>query len=337
MTPTVARMVAAKRRDIGFPARWYSIQNFFRYQRPQRGRGREFWQLNADIFGIDSSEADIECIALSHDIMKAFGAQESDFEIKVSSRKLMNAVFNNWFEMDAQKTKAMQKLIDKKAKLPPEVFAEEAEKIVGEPFEFLNLSHGSADYAEAMAFPEIRQAKEELDIVLDTLKARGIKNVSYDETLIRGFDYYTGIVFEVFDTNPENNRSIFGGGRFDELLSLFGDEKVSAVGFGMGDMTIQTFLESRNLIPAYRSTTDAMICILDEDAKDYAEKVAAELRSKDINIALNYTYKSLGDQIKSATKQGIPYIIPVGSQEAEKSTYIIKDIVTGAEVQEIKK
>lgn len=337
MTPTVARLVAARRREIGFPARWYSIQNFFRYQRPQRGRGREFWQLNADIFGVDSTEADIESIALSYDIMKAFGAQDSDFEIKVSSRKLMNAVFNNWFELDGQTAKALQKLIDKKAKLPPEVFAEEAEKILGEPFEFLNLNHHSADYQEAMAFPEIREAKEELDRVLDALKARGINNVAYDETLIRGFDYYTGVVFEVFDTNPENNRSLFGGGRYDELLSLFSDDKISAVGFGMGDMTIQDFLTTRNLLPTYRSTTDVMICLLDSEALNYAEEVAASLRAQDINVAINYSYKSLGDQIKSANKQSIPYIIPIGSQESDKKSYIIKDLATGTEVKDIKK
>ncbi len=337
MTPTVARMVAAKRREIGFPARWYSIQNFFRYQRPQRGRLREFWQLNADVFGLDTVEADIECIALSHDIMKAFGAKDSDFEIKISSRKLMNAVFNNWFELDASTSKALQKLIDKKAKLPEDVFAEEAEKIVGEPFEFLNLSEHSADYQEAMAFPEIRAAKQELDAVLEALKARGIQNVSYDETLVRGFDYYTGIVFEVFDTNPENNRALFGGGRYDELLSLFGDDKVSAVGFGMGDVTVKDFLETRGLLPEYRSTTDVMICLLDEAALSYAETVATELRAKNLNVAVNYTYKSLGDQIKSASKQHIPYIIPLGLQESEKKSYIIKDLKTSEEVQEIKK
>jgi histidyl-tRNA synthetase len=113
------------------------------------------------------------------------------------------------------------------------------------PFAFLNLKPGSSDYQEAMAFTEIRDAKQELDQVLEELAKRGIKNATYDETLIRGFDYYTGIVFEVFDTNPENNRSLFGGGRFDELLALFGNDKVPATGFGMGDVTIKDFLETR--------------------------------------------------------------------------------------------
>lgn len=337
MTPTVARLVAGKRREIGFPARWYSIQNFFRYQRPQRGRLREFWQLNADIFGVDSVEADIECIELTHFIMKEFGASESDFEIKISSRKLMNAIFNNWYELDASTSKALQKLIDKKAKMPADVFAEESEKILGEPFEFLNLNEHSSEYQEAMAFPEIREAKQELDAVLKALASRGITNVSYDETLIRGFDYYTGIIFEVFDTSPDNNRSLFGGGRYDELLSLFSDEKVSATGFGMGDVTIKDFLITRNLLPAYRSTTDVMICILDQSALQYAGQVASTLRSTNMHVAINYSYKPLGDQIKTATKQSIPYIIPIGSQEAEKKSYIIKDLATGAEVQEIKK
>ncbi|MES3006054.1 MAG: histidine--tRNA ligase [Patescibacteria group bacterium] len=335
MTPTVARMIAGRRREIGFPARWYSIPNLFRYERPQRGRGREHWQLNVDSFGLSGIEAEIEGISIASDIMKSFGATDSDFTIKISSRKLMNAIFNNWYELDEQKSIALQKLIDKKSKMEAEIFAGEAEKIVGVPFEFLNISESSDDYQEAMAFTEIREAKEELDTVIASLKERGIANVQYDETLIRGFDYYTGIIFEVFDTDPQNNRSLFGGGRYDDLLSLFGGEKIPAFGFGMGDMTISDFLETRKLLPRYRSVTDAMICVIDESAAPFADKVAAELRTQNINIAVNYTYRSPGDQIKSALKQAIPYAIIIGEKEATTQSYEIKDLANEAVVPNI--
>lgn len=327
MTPTIARMIAGKRRELGFPARWYSIPNVFRYERPQRGRLREHWQLNADIFGIASTEADIEIISMASSIMKEFGAKDTDFTIKVSSRKLMNSIFSNWYELDDNKSKALQKLIDKKSKISEDAFRIEAEKIVGKPFEFLNLSEKSAEYQSAMAFPEIREAKEELDKVISTLQNKGISNVSYDETLIRGFDYYTGTVFEVFDNNPENNRSLFGGGRYDDLLSLFSNESVPAFGFGMGDVTIRDFLESRNLLPKYSSSTNIMICPMTEDDTLYAEEVADSLRKDGKNIAVNYTYKSIGDQIKNASKQSISQYIVIGENERNSKKYEIKYII----------
>jgi histidyl-tRNA synthetase len=331
MTPTVARMIAARRRDIGYPARWYSIPNVFRYERPQRGRLREHWQFNVDIFGLAGVEADIEVITLADRVMKSFGAKETDFEIKLSSRKLMNAIFNNWYELDEQKGKALQKLMDKKAKMDEEVFRGEAEKIIGKPFEFLNLSKGSPDHDQAMAFPEILDAKQEVDAVIDALKKKGVTNVSYDETIIRGFDYYSGIVFEVFDTNPENNRSVFGGGRYDNLLSLFGGETMPAFGFGMGDVTIRDFLETRNLLPKYQSSAEIMVCVMNESSKEYADEVAEDLRKTGKNVAVNYTFKSIGDQIKSATKQAIPYVIVIGELEAKNRSYKIKNLDTGEE------
>jgi histidyl-tRNA synthetase len=332
MTPTVARMVAGRRRELGFPLRWYSIPNVFRYERPQRGRLREHWQLNVDMFGLAGTEADVELIAVAHEIMKNFGAKNSDFIIKISSRKLMNAVFGTWYELDEAQSKALQRHMDKKAKMPEEVFYMEAEKIVGKPFEFLNLSHTSSQYEEAMAFPAIRQAKEELNLVLTKLKARGVTNVEYDENIIRGFDYYTGTVFEVFDTDPSNNRSLFGGGRYDNLLSLFGDDSVPAFGFGMGDVTIRDFLETHGLLPAQTSTTQIMICIMNPESKAYAEEVANELRTsggddgKGVNVAINYSYRNISDQTKAARKLSIPKVVIIGEDEVKSKTYTIKDL-----------
>jgi len=331
MTPTVARMIAGKRRELGFPARWYSIPNVFRYERPQRGRLREHWQFNVDLFGLPGVEADIEVITVACEVMKSFGAKNSDFEIRISSRKLMNAVFGTWYELDENQSKALQRLMDKKGKMDEEVFYEEAEKIIGKPFEFLNLSHTSSDYEQAMAFPQIREAKEELDKILGALKARGISNATYDENIIRGFDYYTGTVFEVFDTDPNNNRSLMGGGRYDNLLSLFGEETLPTFGFGMGDVTIRDFLETHGLLPAYSSTTDVMICVMSQEDVAYAEEVADELRNSGKNIAVNYSYKSVSDQLKSAGKQGIRQAIIIGSDESQSKSYKVKDLKTAGE------
>jgi histidyl-tRNA synthetase len=326
MTPTVARMVAGRRRDLGFPLRWFSIPNVFRYERPQRGRLREHWQLNVDMFGLASTDADVELITVAYEIMKNFDAKNSDFIIKVSSRKLMNAVFGTWYELDEAQSKALQRHMDKKAKMPEEVFYMEAEKIVGKPFEFLNLSHTSPQYEEAMTFPAIREAKEELDKILAELKARGVTNVEYDENIIRGFDYYTGTVFEVFDTDPANNRSLFGGGRYDNLMKLFGDESLPAFGFGMGDVTIRDFLETHGLLPASVSTTEVMVCVMNESSKSYAEEVANELRAKGTNVAINYSYKNVSDQTKAARKLSIPKVVIIGENESKTKTYTIKDL-----------
>lgn len=320
MTPSVARLVAARKRELGFPLRWFSIPNCFRYERPQKGRGREFWQLNCDIFGLSGVEAEIEMIRIAYDIMKEFGAKDSDFKIKISSRKLLNALFNEWYELSEDKAKALQQLIDRKAKMAENEFYANAEHIVGEAFSFLNFD----DASEALAIPAIREAKEELDKAISTLKSLGIHNVEYDETLVRGFDYYTGIVFEVFDLDPENPRSLYGGGRYDNLLSLFGDEKVPAVGFGAGDMTMENFLQSRGLIPKYQATADIMVCIMEESAREYADEVASIERAAGKNVAVNYTYKSIGDQIKAANKLSIPNIIVIGTKEAEAKSYEVK-------------
>ncbi|MHB1330505.1 MAG: histidine--tRNA ligase [Minisyncoccota bacterium] len=178
MTPTLARMIAQRKRELGFPLRWYSIPNLFRYEATQRGRLREHWQLNVDLFGISSIHADCELIVIADKIMKNFGAKAEDYEIRLSSL--------------------------------------------------------SSDPSDAVR-------------VKDALEASGMKNLKIDETLARGQAYYTGVVFEVFDTDKANPRSILGGGRYDNLTELFGDSNLPAVGFGAGDVTIKDFLETHNL------------------------------------------------------------------------------------------
>jgi len=219
MTPSLARMVAAKRKGLKLPLRWFSIPNVFRYERPQRGRKREHWQLNCDLLGIAGVEAEVEIISLAHKIMKKFGAKDTDFVIKINDRKALEEKFNS---------KELIRLLDRKDKMDEKEFAEEWQK-----------NGGNANDWNVEPSRKVIEA-------IETLKKQGI-NVEFSPTLTRGFDYYTGIVFEVFDTDPENRRSLFGGGRYDNLLEMFGVEPIPTVGFGMGDVTIRDFLETHKL------------------------------------------------------------------------------------------
>jgi histidyl-tRNA synthetase len=333
LTPTVARMIAARKRDLAYPVRWFSIPNLFRYERPQRGRLREFYQLNADIFGVEGKSADIEMIAIVSTLMKNFGIKESDFEIRVSSRRLLNAVMTEWYELDQEGSKKLQKLIDRKGKMPAEEFTAKAKEIAGDAFAFFSLDTDSEMYEEAMSLLPIKEAKEELDGIIADLEARGISNIVFDSELIRGFDYYTGTIFEVFDKHPDNNRALFGGGRYDDLLSLFGSEKVPAVGFGMGDVPIQNVLETYGLIPenVKRSTTALALLCMNEEVLSHAEKIADEVRAEGVNVAINASFKKIGDQIKYAEKTSIPYIMVIGEEEVASGSYKIKNIATGDE------
>lgn len=277
MTPTVARMVAAKKREFSFPLRWYSIPNLFRYEQPQKGRLREHWQLNADIFGVESIEAEIEMISIAHAIMKAFGLKDSDYEIRVNDRKIMNYILEDFLSLSPSESHSVSKIIDKKDKVGKEDFADKIRSVVGvKSDELLNLLHSENLDEFISLLPEKARSHQgvlEIKELQESLAGIGIKNVVFSPTLMRGFDYYTGIVFEIFDTNPENRRAIFGGGRYDDLLSIFGAEKIPAVGFGMGDVTTRDVLETYNLLPKYKPATELYICVLEEKYHNYANKI----------------------------------------------------------------
>jgi histidyl-tRNA synthetase len=262
MTPTVARMVAARRRELGFPLRWYSIPNLFRYEATQRGRLREHWQLNVDLFGVADENADIEMIVLADKIMKSFGAQAEDYEIRLNT-------------------------------------------------------NGSD--------------KNSLNIVLEALKSSGINNTKVDDTLKRGQTYYTGVVFEFFDTNPANSRSILGGGRYDNLTELFEDTPLPAVGFGAGDVTMRDFLETHGLLPKYKPSTELGIVLTDISLAEKLSELLASLRTNNVRVAVDWSGRKVGDQIKTADKLKIPYILVFGEDEVKTGEYKIKKLATGEE------
>lgn len=310
MTPTVARMIAAKRRELSFPLRWYSIPNVFRYERPQRGRLREHWQLNADMFGIGTLDAEVEMISFAATIMKAFGLEQSTFTIRINDRSLVDQYLTE-AGLSEEHAHKVKKLIDRKKKI--DNFDEELAKIVGDDFTYK------------------LEANQQINTLIAQLTELGITNVEFDPYLMRGFDYYTGIVFEVFDTHPENNRSLFGGGRYDNLTKIFGEDNIPAFGFGMGDVTMRDVLETYNLLPQYEHPAFLYLCPLSTEARQYTQKLAHTLREAGLFVAIDYTGKRTGDMITYATKNTIPYVICVGDNEIKKEKFIIKELDTRKE------
>ena len=323
MTPTVARMIASKRRELSFPARWYSIPNAFRYERPQRGRVREHWQLNADLFGAEGVEADAEIISLASQILKDMDAKDTDFEIRVNFAGILLQYLKEKFNLDDTNAEKLVKVIDRYSKISEEDFEKRAKEILEDKTSELLDILNKKDIKEFNNYEEIKYLEE--------LKDKLNVEITIDPFLTRGFDYYTGMVFEVYDTNPENNRSVFGGGRYDNLLEIFDAEKVPAVGFGMGDVPIKNFLEVRNLIPEYTSTTDLMLCTLSAENITFAQGLATRLREQGLNIALNITDKKIDKQIKTADKQSIPFIICIGEEEEKTGKFKLKELKTGKE------
>lgn len=341
MTPTVARMVAAKRRELTFPLRWYSIPNLFRYEQPQRGRVREHWQLNVDLFGVDSILAEIEVIQMAYDITRAYGLEDNQFDIRINNRKIVNYVTREVYGLTEEQAHKIAKLIDKKDKMKLEAFESAVLEVFtadpalrGKEETFLTLLN-SKNFEEFVS--RLPQTKEEhlgvkeIREALSALEGLGITNVRFDQTLMRGFDYYTGIVFEVYDLNPANRRSIFGGGRYDELLSLFGNDKVSAVGFGAGDVVARDLMETYETLPIEDAPADIAIAIVGATNAAYALDVAQSLRSKGNRVSVDLSGKKLGDQISNADKRGIPRVIAIGDEEVKTGKLRVKTLATGQE------
>lgn len=335
MTPSISRMVAAKRQELAYPARLFSIANFMRYERPQRGREREFWQLNADIFGADGILAEAESITLGVELMRAFGATDDIYVVKINNRKVINFMMSQYLGLDAVQAQLMIRLFDRKEKITHEEFRDQAIDIFGEAAAPAGLAKISA-LLLAKNMGELPEAIREDDTVKEVqqlfayLEKAGVRNAIFDITLMRGFDYYTGTVFEFFDTNPENARSLFGGGRYDGLVGLFGAEPISAVGFAPGYTMTELFLQSHNLLPKLPSTTEIYVVVLGH-AIDGAMKLTSDLRAEGVNVEMDITGRKLDKQLKTAIKKEIPFIVFVGEEELKQEVYPFKDTANAEE------
>lgn len=332
MTPSVSRMVAGRRQELAYPLRLYSIPNLWRYERPQRGRLREHWQLNVDLFGIEGIEGDHEIILIADSVLKAFGAPAGSYVIRISSRKVLEHFLHDILGLAGRQSLDTQKLIDRKHKMPRDKFVEEAKELLGDNnhvvqlMEFLNAESLHALPSSLQKHPSVK----EVGRLMQLLKESGVNDAMFDTSIVRGMQYYTDIVFEVFDADPENIRSMFGGGRYDGLVALFGVDPVPTVGFGMGDVTLANFLESHGLLPKLRNETDATV-ILIGDVYEPAQKTLAQLRQEGLNLAIDSSGRKLDAQIKNAVKSSTRYVIFIGEEELKSGKLKLKDLEKGEE------
>jgi histidyl-tRNA synthetase len=316
MTPTVARMVAGKRRELSFPVRWYSIPNLFRYERPQRGRLREHWQLNCDIFGATDYTADVEIIALASQLILNFGADSSLFEIRINDRTEMRSKYREYGIEDMEKQDAITRLNDRFYKISADEYKNALKEIVGNDQTVENI------YTLVSGGDTTDTNK-----VVEGLKALGITNVKIDRSIARGFNYYTGTIFEIFDVSGENNRSMLGGGRYDNLTEMFGGEAISGIGFGMGDVTMRDFLETHNLMTASITSPDLMVIPMEAAQNLIAQKIAMQFReTAGLSVATDISTKKLGKKIGDASEKLVNYVLVVGENEIKDNSYTLKNL-----------
>lgn len=336
MTPSVSRMVAARRQELAYPLRWYSIPNLWRYERPQKGRLREFWQLNVDIFGVAGIEADAEIIQVADAVLQAFKAKRSDYVIRINSRVFVDFVLTEFVGLSEVEASTMRRLIDRKAKMDRAEFVAQVEAVMnpaqresGDPERLLQV----LDAEDIAGLPEeVRESAALAPVrgLLGLLGKAGISNARFDPSLMRGFDYYTDIVFEVFDTDPDNNRSMFGGGRYDGLVGLFGVEPVATVGFGMGDATLENFIRGHGLAPKQATETDLYLVCMDGLYADIQELLTL-LRREGVRVGVDTTNRKIGKCLETADKKGIRFAMVVGRDEIDSGQFRLKNLVDKTE------
>jgi len=335
MTPTVARMVAAKMGELNYPLKWFSIPNMYRYERPQRGRLREFWQLNVDIFGCDTYEADLDVIQSAIAVLRAYGADETMFRVHINNRRFFNDVIAAICGTDAEGAKKVSKVVDRKNKVARESYVKDMNE--------LGLSDEQIEKIDALYTMSVKEATAlcpdsvgagELISLFDALEKTGLdKYCMFDFGIIRGLDYYTGTVFEVFDEAPENNRAMFGGGRYDNLVGLFAkNAKVSGVGYGMGDVTLENFLVTHNLVPdLYGAECRVLVTRFDDVPYEAYISLVDELRAAGIVSTIYLGTKKFGKQIDFAVKDKYSHVVIMGGSELASGVVKIKNLNTREE------
>jgi histidyl-tRNA synthetase len=340
ITPTLARMVAKKEQELKKPIRWYSIPKCYRYEQPQKGRRREFLQYNIDILGEDTLYAELEIFQVIIDILTSFGATSEQFQIIYNNRRFIDAISDFILDIPERKYSTVYNVLDKSDKMEEEEF----EKFVEDSFqnEFIIQSiyklRDADDLDELLqSFKDIPeefyecQGYKELKTVEDLIQKSDIgKYCSFSSGIVRGLDYYTGTVFEVFDTGKENIRAIFGGGRYDDLLTIFSDKELSGIGFGMGVLMLELFLRTYGLLPDNLEEPDysdvVYITTIDEKVAPYVFKLAQTIRKHDISCLIDYRFDNLGNQLSKANDLGIQIALIIGPDEIKDDQVTIKNM-----------
>ena len=328
LTPTVSRMIAA-RKDLTKPVKWFSFPKMWRYEEPQSGRLREFYQFNADIFGISNIYADAEVIALAMEILDTLGLK-GRYIMRVSDRILMEDLLKS---MNVKDMEGAFRIIDKRDKIPLQIFREEMLKYISpEKVEILEETlqyKGDVDVV-LNKFPETERT-EVLRELKDLLREYG-KSVVFDLSIVRGLAYYTGIVFEAHDAKEEF-RAILGGGRYDKVVELFGAQPTPAVGFGMGDVVLELMMRREGVWPEEKIEVDYFVAIIPGFRKE-AIRVANMLRRKGYIVDIELQDRSLSKQMKYANKLNAKYVIIVG-EEIKRNSAVVRNMETG-EQKELK-
>jgi len=336
MTPTFARMVAARANALRKPVRWFSVPQLFRYERQQKGRLREHFQLNADIVGEAGVSADAELVSLAVDIMREFGLKSSDVNARVSDRRLLQALLAH-AGVPEESLASVYAMIDKRGREPANIsreklvqavvsdsIADKVEKIL----EVSSLSDLEKAYGgnDELA-PHIGRLKEYFAFV----DALGFSDwVVLDMSVVRGLAYYTGIVFELFDTAREF-RAICGGGRYDTLLKTLGGVDLPALGFGMGDVVLGELLRARSLIPDAASQTDYWVAGDDESVLPDVMRVASQIRNRDRSVEYALKPQQLSRQLKAASSAGARNAVIIKRDGLNQGVVTLKDLVSGTE------
>ena len=319
LTPTLARMAAARQRDFRKPLRWFSIGQFFRYERHQKGRGREFFQFNCDILGEDSVTADAELMALSIDLMREFGFTSDDFRIRVSDR-------NAWVQfatengVTEENLNAFLQAIDKMERAPEDK-TDTVLQAVGISLAAVKEFIGSG-----------AEASKDLQAVFENLSARGLEDfVEVDLGIVRGLAYYTGPVFEVFDIG-KGMRAVAGGGRYDQLVELIGGVAMPACGFAMGDMVIADLIRESEAPAALLEIAinsdrdiDVFVVLADSEKSDACMQVAQSLRESGRRVQFSLADAKVGKQFQAAEQAGAKFAVVVGSEFPDLSLKTLAD------------
>lgn len=321
LTPSLARMIAQRQRQLVFPQRWWSFGPFWRYERPQKGRTREFFQWNIDLLGADSAESDAELLAICAAFFKLVGLNPEQVQVRVNSRQLMDSIFAQIGIPPALKQKVFQ-LIDKRDKLSPESWMTMATEIGLDENQFNELR-------SVLANGEQWKQSEQLSKVFANLAEIGLGDYfTYDPQVIRGLDYYTGIVFEARDT-AKDGRAILGGGHYGNLVSDVGGDPLPGVGFAMGDVMMRLILEKYNCLPEFANTTaSVLVTAFDESLLADSLKLASEIRTAGIGCVAMTEVSKLVKQFKYADRIGVPFVIVMGPDEIAKCEVTVKNLVT---------
>jgi len=327
LTPSLARMVAQKQNELNFPVRWWSFGPFWRYERPQKGRTREFFQWNVDLLGVESPEADAETVAVLATFIKRVGLRPEQVLIKVNNRRLMYSRFES-FGIQKDQLPDVSNWIDRREKLAPEAWEKYGKE--------LQLSDSQmSDIKLMLDDQDLWKQSEELVRFFAVIEAMGLSEfVKFDAAIVRGLLYYTGTVFEAWEVGGDIKRSILGGGRYDNLTKDVGGNQIPAVGFAMGDLVIWLILEKYGLLPDNFNAFPApvLVTIFSEEQMLSSIKLAAKMRTSGLNVSVYPETAKLGKQFKYADRVEAKVAVVLGPEEAEKGQVAVKDLVKGEQV-----